>query len=154
VRQKAPPVEAVSPFLSGVSSQNRDIPIGLVRDHVPTPREAGQNRGFGSALGQEHQTVTFIGLSPAPICGVHCGSLHDAISFPAYFLSCLFLAADVPEHSGEAGDEVVHPGGFMLRLSLFSGFVAENLPVVRFDWNSFWRGHVVMFLRSEGNLLL
>ena len=41
----------------------------------------------------------------------------------------------------------------MLGLSLFSDLVAENLPVVRFDWDSLWRHHVMMFLRSEGNLL-
>jgi hypothetical protein len=59
-----------------------------------------------------------------------------------HFLS--FLAADVPDRSGEARDEVVHPGGFGLRLRLFCGFVVQDLPAA-FDWYSLWRGHVMMF---------
>jgi hypothetical protein len=114
----------------------------LIGDHFPAPRQAGQNRGFGAALGQQHQTMTFIGLGSAAICRGHFNCLDDAISF-------LALAADAPERFGETGDEVIHPSGFVLRLSLL---VVENLTVA-FDWNLLWRGHVMMFLRWEGNLL-
>jgi hypothetical protein len=115
----------------------------LIGDHFPAPCEAGQNRGLGSALGQKHEAMTFIGLGSAPICGGHYSSLHDAFSF---------LAADVTEHAGEAGDEVIHPAGFTLGLRLFHGFVVEDLTVVS-GLNALWRGHVMMFLRCEGNLL-
>jgi hypothetical protein len=87
--------------------------------------------------------MTFIGLSAASICGGQYNFLHNAISF---------LAADITEHAGEAGNEVIHPGGFTLGLGLFYGFVVENLPVMVSGLNAFWRGHVMMFLRWEGNL--
>ena len=135
---------ALSP-LSGVLSHDRHIAIGLIGDHFPASCQAGQNRGFGSALGQKHETMTFLGLGSASICRGHFNCLHGAISI-------LALAADVPERSGEAGDEVVHPSGFTLGISLFQGFVVENLTVAS-GLNSFWRGHVMMFLRWEGNLL-
>jgi hypothetical protein len=138
-------VKSASSSLRGVLSHDRNIAVGLIGDHFPAPHQAGQNRGFGPALGQKHETMTFIGLSSASVCVVHCSFLHDAISF-------LALAADVPEHSGEAGDEVVYPGGFMLGLRLFQGFVGENLTVAS-DLNWLWRGHVMLFLRWEGNLL-
>jgi hypothetical protein len=137
--------QAASSSLSGVLSHDRNIAVGLIGDHFPAPCEAGQNRGFGSALGQKHQTVTFIGLGSAPVCRGHCNCLHPATSL-------LALAADVPERSGEAGDEVVYPGGFPLRLSLSYRFVVKNLAVAS-DLNLLWRSHVMMFLRWEGNLL-
>jgi hypothetical protein len=40
----------------------------------------------------------------------------------------------------------------VLRLRLFTGSVVEDLTVA-LGWNLLWRGHVMMFLRSEGNLL-
>jgi hypothetical protein len=137
------PVKAASSSLSGVLSHNRNIAVGLIGNHFPAPCEASQNRGLGSALGQKHETMTFIGLSSAPICRGHYSFLHEAISF---------LAADAPEHFGEAGNEVIHPGGFTLGLRLFYGIVVENLTVVS-GLSSLWRGHVMMFLRWEGNLL-
>jgi hypothetical protein len=63
--------------LSGFFFHNRDVSIGLIGDHFPAPHEAGQDRGFGPALCQEHGTETFIGLGSASICAAHCSSLRD-----------------------------------------------------------------------------
>jgi hypothetical protein len=61
---------ALSP-LRGVLFQNRDVSIGLISYHFPASHEAGQDRGFGSALCQEQETVAFIGLGSAPVCAIH-----------------------------------------------------------------------------------
>jgi hypothetical protein len=77
----------VSP-LSGFFFHNREVSVGLVSYHFPASHKAGQDRGFGSALCQEHETVTFIGLGSASICAVHCGfPLHEEF---------LVVAADFP----------------------------------------------------------
>jgi hypothetical protein len=67
---------ALSP-LSGVLFHDRDVSVGLISYHFPASHEAGQDRGFGSALCQEQETVAFIGLGSAPVCAVHCSSLRD-----------------------------------------------------------------------------
>jgi hypothetical protein len=59
------PAFTFSPFLRGVFSHDRDIPIGLIGDHLPASGKAGQDRGFGSALRQEDEAVTFLGVRPA-----------------------------------------------------------------------------------------
>jgi hypothetical protein len=63
-------------FLSGFLFHDSDVPVSLICYHLPAPRETGQNRGFGSALCQEHEAMTFVGLSSAPICVIHHSSLH------------------------------------------------------------------------------
>jgi hypothetical protein len=65
---KEPLAKAISSFLSGVLFHDRDIPVGLICDHLPATPEASQNRGFRSALGQEHQAMTFLSLRPATAC--------------------------------------------------------------------------------------
>jgi hypothetical protein len=62
------------PPLSGFFFHNRDVSVGLIGYRFPASHKAGQDRGFGSALCQQHETVTFIGLGSAPICAVHCSS--------------------------------------------------------------------------------
>jgi hypothetical protein len=49
--------------------QNRELSVGLISYHFTASRKAGQDRGFGFALGQEHETVTFIGMGSAPLRG-------------------------------------------------------------------------------------
>jgi hypothetical protein len=63
-----PLTEAILSFLSGVFFHDRDIPVGLICDHLPATPEARQNRGFRSALSQEHQAMTFLSLRPATAC--------------------------------------------------------------------------------------
>jgi hypothetical protein len=58
-------------LLSAVLLHDRNISVGLVRNHLPTSRKACQNRGFGSAPSQKHEAMTFLGLRPAPTCFVH-----------------------------------------------------------------------------------
>ena len=66
-----PPIEAASSSLSGVLFHDRDVSVGLIGYHFPASHEAGQDRGFGSALCQEQETVAFIGLGSAPVCVIH-----------------------------------------------------------------------------------
>ena len=85
--------------LSGFCFHNRDVSVGLISYHFPASHKAGQDRGFGSALCQEHETVTFIGLGSAFICAVHCSSLHDeflvvAADFPRFGVSQRVGASD------------------------------------------------------------
>jgi hypothetical protein len=61
---KKPTEAALSP-LSGFALHDRDVSIGLVGDHVPTAGEAGEDGGFGAALRQKHEAMTFFGLDPA-----------------------------------------------------------------------------------------
>jgi hypothetical protein len=61
----------VLPLLSGVLLHDRNISVGLVRYHLPTPRKASQNRGLGSALSQKHEAMTILGVRPAAACFVH-----------------------------------------------------------------------------------
>jgi hypothetical protein len=84
-----PRTEAASSPLSGVLFHNRDVSVGLIGYHFPASDEAGQDRGFGSALCQEQETVTFIGLSSASVCAVHCSSLRDE----SYLLSPILRIA-------------------------------------------------------------
>ena len=58
-------------LLGGFLLLDRDVSIGLVRNHLPAAGQAGQDRGFGSALRQQHETMAFIGLGSAPVCRVH-----------------------------------------------------------------------------------
>jgi hypothetical protein len=46
---------------------DRNISIRLICNHLPAAGQAGQYRGFGSALRQKHQAMTFISLSSAAI---------------------------------------------------------------------------------------
>jgi hypothetical protein len=138
--------EAALPSLSGVLFHDRNIPVGLISYHFPAPREAGQNRGFGSALCQEHETMTFIGLSSASICVVHYSFFHDEI---------LFLAANVSEIR-EVGDEVSHPNVFMLgcmKLTRLYGLIVENLTMTS-SQNFLRSGHGVSLTWKEPNLPL
>jgi hypothetical protein len=73
--------------LSGFFFHNRNVSVGLISYHFPASHKAGQDRGFCSALCQEHETVAFIGLGSTSICAVHCSSFHDEISA---------IAADFP----------------------------------------------------------
>jgi hypothetical protein len=52
-------------FLSSLLFHDRDISVGLVSYHLPASPEARQNRGFGPTLRHKHETVKFLGLSPA-----------------------------------------------------------------------------------------
>jgi hypothetical protein len=51
------------PFLSGFFFHDRDISVGLICYHLPTSHKARQNRSFSSALCQEHEAMTFLGVS-------------------------------------------------------------------------------------------
>jgi hypothetical protein len=83
------PIEAALSPLSGILFLDRDVSVGLISYHFPASYEAGQDRGFGSALCQEQETVTFIGLGSAPVCAVHCGPLRDK----SYLLLPIFRIA-------------------------------------------------------------
>jgi hypothetical protein len=50
---------------------DRDVSIDLICNHFPAACQAGQDRGFGSALRQKHEAVTFVSLVSAPIRLVH-----------------------------------------------------------------------------------
>jgi len=78
--------------------------------------------------------MTFIGLSPASVWVVHYSAFHDAM---------LFLAADVSDCSGEAGDEDSHPGIFVLghmKLTRLQGLIVQNLAMAS-GHNFLWSGH-------------
>ena len=49
------------PPLSGFFFHNRDVSICLIGYHFPAWHKTGQDRGFGSALCRERETVTFVG---------------------------------------------------------------------------------------------
>ena len=59
------------PLLSGFSPHDRGVSIRLVRDHFPATCQAGQDSGFGTALREKHEALTFISLSSAPIRAIH-----------------------------------------------------------------------------------
>lgn len=65
------PLEISLAVLGGFPLFNRDVSIGLVGNHLPAAGQAGQNRGFGSTLRQQHETMAFIRLGSAPVCMVH-----------------------------------------------------------------------------------
>jgi hypothetical protein len=68
-RNRARPADrrcAALSLLRRVLFHDRDIAVGLVGDHLPASHQARQNRRLGSALRDKHETVTFLGLGPAP----------------------------------------------------------------------------------------
>jgi hypothetical protein len=60
--------EAPLSFLNRVFLHDRNISVCLVSNHLPASSKARQNRSFGPALRQEHETMTFLGMSPATAC--------------------------------------------------------------------------------------
>ncbi len=64
--------------LGGILFHDRDISIGLVRNHLPAAGQAGQDRGFGTALRQQHETMAFLSLGSAPVCMVHVYAFAQA----------------------------------------------------------------------------
>jgi hypothetical protein len=89
------------PPLSGFLFHKNDVSVGLIRYHFPASHKACQNRGLGSALRQEHETVTFIGLGSTPICAIHC-----TFPFMTYFNCCCRFSEIVFQ---EKAKELVHP---------------------------------------------
>ena len=73
------------PAPCGFLLPDRDVSVGLVRKHLPAAGQAGQDRGFGPALRQQHETMAFIGLGSAAVCMIHvcafAGSTEDSL-FP------------------------------------------------------------------------
>lgn len=69
--QRSNAAKASLPSPGGFLLHDRDVSVGLVRNHLPAARQAGQNRGFGSALGEKHETMAFVSLGSAPIRMVH-----------------------------------------------------------------------------------
>jgi hypothetical protein len=128
--------------LSGVLFHDRDVSVGLISYHFPASHQAGQDRGFGSALCQEHETVTFIGLGAAPVCAVHCSSFRD---------EPLGATADFPYHSGHAIDEVSYPSVIIRRrLAWLVDFLIHDLtPASGGKW--LWVRHVMSFPSEGGN---
>jgi hypothetical protein len=59
------------PSLGRFPPHDRNVSIGLVCNHLPAPHEAGQNRGFGAALREQHQAMAFFCLGSAPVCMIH-----------------------------------------------------------------------------------
>jgi len=58
-------------FPGGFHLHDRRVSIGLICDHFPAACQTRQNGGFGSALREKHEAITFIGLSSATICMIH-----------------------------------------------------------------------------------
>ena len=87
------------PFPGGFLFLDRDVSIGLVGNHLPAAGQAGQNRGFGSALREQHETMAFISLSSAPIRMVHVyafarASIEEMSIFSGQVLSARKRAYD------------------------------------------------------------
>jgi hypothetical protein len=55
-------------LLSGFASHDGDVSISLIGDHIPAAGEAGEDGGFGSALRQKHEAMTFLSLGSATGC--------------------------------------------------------------------------------------
>jgi hypothetical protein len=98
--------------LSGVLFHDRDVSVGLIGYHFPASHQAGQDRGFGSALCQEQETVTFIGLGSAPVCAVHCCSLRDE----SYLLSPILRIAPARRSMKSLIQESSRAGGVGLSI--------------------------------------
>ena len=76
--QRTNPLKASLSVLGGFLFLDRDVSIGLVRNHLPAAGQAGQDRGLSPALRQQHESMAFISLGSAPVCMVHVYALAQA----------------------------------------------------------------------------
>ena len=63
--------KAMLPVPGSFLFHDRDVSVGLVGYHFPAAGQAGEDGGLCTALRQQHEAMTFIGLNSASICMVH-----------------------------------------------------------------------------------
>ena len=69
-KRKRLPTEAALLFLSSLL-HDLSISVNLTGNHEPAVRDVLQDRRYGLALRQDHETMAFFGLKPAVFCAVH-----------------------------------------------------------------------------------